>query len=438
MAGHGNLKTLVFCAPVRNIVKGLEDSVKKINAFHAKMCAAIFNGELKDKINESFFFDNHTQAGQFKHAAYLSSELPKKEREAILRAFRTIGRPPFILCTVGMLIEGFDFPDLENLILLRPTLSMRLFEQQVGRVTRLPRESIKKKGNIFEIVDDIDSLYDNFEDKVFQGETLERIQMLQPEYRIEELFTEDNTSKAFETGKIHISEINFGDTVGEFYTNSVEIPPTSMRVKYFCKLLSVVEKKTDGKLVTEKLRLMPMTLGFNLHDIDSAREISKLIALLDRLEHEVCEDYRLSSTCARCKPRVFREVRWLLLLTVLTRLKYSNTELGTKRKSEILGILGFSEDDAQIDNYRMHCLKEGCGIDNLDSLLNNIKTVELYREIASKCNKNALNYSFMKEYLALLIYWAPCFTEDHSGIRELLFESREWNYQAKKFIIGQK
>ena len=128
----------------------------------------------------------------------------------------------------------------------------------------------------------------------------------------------------------------------------------------------------------------------------------------------------------------------MLLLTVLTRLKYSNTELGTKRKSEILGILGFSEDEAQIDNYRMYCLKEGCGIDNLDSMLDNIKTVELYREIASKCNKNALNYSFMKERLALLIYWAPCFTEDHSGIRELLFESREWNYQAKKFIIGQK
>ena len=61
-----------------------------------------------------------------------------------------------------MLIEGFDFPGLETLILLRPTLSMRLFEQQVGRVTRLSPVSGKDRGNIFEIADSIDSLYQRF------------------------------------------------------------------------------------------------------------------------------------------------------------------------------------------------------------------------------------------------------------------------------------
>ena len=88
-APNKNSKTLVFCAPVRNIVQGLANEEGKINAFHAKMCSAIFNGELKDTISESFFINNYTDTGQFKNAVYLSSELPPAERGAILKAFRT-------------------------------------------------------------------------------------------------------------------------------------------------------------------------------------------------------------------------------------------------------------------------------------------------------------------------------------------------------------
>lgn len=85
-------------------------------------------------------------------------------------------------------LEGFEYPDLEKLILLRLILSTRLFEQQVGRVTRLPGESNKNRGSIFEIVDNIDCLYDTFTEEVFEGKKLGRIQMVQPENRIEELF----------------------------------------------------------------------------------------------------------------------------------------------------------------------------------------------------------------------------------------------------------
>ena len=79
----------------------------------------------------------------------MTSELPKEEQSNLLAAFREIGKPPYVLCTVGMLIEGFDFPALEALVLLRPTLSMRLFEQQVGRVTRLSRCLRKAEGKYF-------------------------------------------------------------------------------------------------------------------------------------------------------------------------------------------------------------------------------------------------------------------------------------------------
>jgi len=427
--GNGSSKTLVFCAPVRNIVQGFGSSERGINAFHAKMCSAIFNGELTDNIDESFSFNNYTETGRFKSAVYLSSELPKKERDAILKAFRTTSKPPFVLCTVGMLIEGFDFPDLENLILLRPTLSTRLFEQQVGRVTRLPRESNKNRGNIFEIVDNIDSLYDTFKEEVFEGKKLERIQMLQPENRIEELFTEGNTTEAIESGRINISEINFGGIAGEYYANSVEIPPISLRARYFCRLLSMIEERTYGKFAREKEKLMQMALGFKVHDVDSAREISKLVTLLDRLEHEAYKDSRLGANCARYKPLVFKEVRWLLMLRALTYLKYFHVGLDSKEKSDILHILGFPGDYEQIEDYRIQCAKnrfdENIDISRVSRLAGDIRSLNRFWQ---------MGFNRARQILIPLIYWASCFTADHPEIEEL-FESKEWNYDVKRYVI---
>ncbi len=431
---NDNSKTLVFCAPVKNVIRGFGENQKKVLALHAKVCSAIFNGELKDKIDESFSFNNYTQASQFKDAVYLSSDLPKKERADILREFRATDRPPFVLCTVGMLIEGFDFPDLENLILLRPTLSMRLFEQQIGRVVRSPlKESNKTKGSIFEITDDIDSLYDNYKELVFEGNCLDRIQMLQPENRIDELFTEGNTTGAFKTGKINISEINLGGAVGKFDANSVEIPPTSLRAKYFCKLLSMIEKKTKGHLNREKLALMQMAQRFRPHNVDSTREIVKLVEFLERLEHEADVDPQLGVNCRKYKTKLFKEVRWLLLLVALTHLKHSDTSVDSKEKSDILSILGFGRDCTQIDDFRMLCLEKGCGIETLGTLKKRVQPVASAKEFSRQCGK-PLQQSNLRNYLSY-VYWASCFAMDLPKIRQLLFESREWSYQAKKFII---
>ena len=421
-------KTLVFCAPVRNIVYGLEDE-KRLNTFHAKLCSAIFNGEIKDTFDPSISFNNYSNPGQFKDAVYLSSELPKKEQNAILEAFRTPDKAPFVLCTVGMLVEGFNFPDLENLILLRPTLSMRLFEQQVGRVTRLPRHSKKEHGNIFEIVDDIDSLYDNFGEAVFKEKKIERIQMLQPENRSEELFTEGNTTEAITSGKIQISEINFKDIVEKFQEESVQIPPTSLRAKYFYKLLSMVEKKTDGALAAEKEGLMKMAMGFKIHSIDDAREISKLIMLLDRLEQDALVDSKLSVNCSKHKPQVFNEVKWLLKLRVLTHLKF-NSDLMPNDKIEALKILGFGEDLNKIDDYRIECLKNGLGCD-LNNLLSHMLTLNNLSSY-NLINKKRIIDRWIRERVS----WASFFTTDHPEFRELL-ESKQWNYNVRRYIISK-
>ena len=154
-------------------------------------------------------FENYTPEGEFRDTVFMTSELPKEEQSALLAAFREMGKPPYVLCTVGMLIEGFDFPGLEALVLLRPTLSMRLFEQQVGRVTRLSAVSGKQQGNIFEISDSIDSLYQRFGEGVFNGEKVDQVQMLQPEIRLEELFSEGDAARAIEEGKIEINKVDF-------------------------------------------------------------------------------------------------------------------------------------------------------------------------------------------------------------------------------------
>lgn len=425
-------KTLIFCAPVRNVVQGLEDHERNVPAFHARLCAAIFNGEVSDRIDKSFAFKNYSDGGQLKKTVYLSSDLSQTERDHIVRAFKTAGKPPYILCTVGMLIEGFDFPDLQNILLLRPTLSMRLFEQQIGRVTRLPKESAKKRGNIFEIVDQVDSLYDRFENEVFLGNNIERVQLLQPENRIEELFDDGSDFQAVRAGKINISDIRYGGEIGEFQKNSVEIPPVSLRAKHLHKLLSMVNEMTSGKLTRERLKLMQMALGFKVHNLDSATEIKKILARLEQLQNEALTDQRLSSNCRTSKPEVFKEVRYLLLLSVLTYLKYSCMNMVIEEKCEILHSLGFDGNHEKIEEYRKQCYKNCQGIEYNEKVLNGLAGD--IKMLSGWYHSSFISHARVRYMMMQNIYWASCFVEDNPTIREL-FSSREWNYVARGISI---
>ena len=109
-------KTLVFCAPIRGITQSSEENSTKVTSFHAKLTAALFNDEITDKFDPSISLRNRGENGDFKNAVYLSSDLKNKEIKEIITAFKSIDKPPHVLCTVGMLIEGFNFPLLKNLI----------------------------------------------------------------------------------------------------------------------------------------------------------------------------------------------------------------------------------------------------------------------------------------------------------------------------------
>ncbi len=55
----------------------------------------------------------------------VSGETPKKEREQILEAFKS-GEIP-VVANVGVLTTGFDYPELDTIVMARPTMSLAMW-----------------------------------------------------------------------------------------------------------------------------------------------------------------------------------------------------------------------------------------------------------------------------------------------------------------------
>lgn len=66
--------------------------------------------------------------------AIVSGDTPKKERERILESFKT-GEIP-VVANVGVLTTGFDYPELDTVVMARPTMSLAMYYQIVGRCIR--------------------------------------------------------------------------------------------------------------------------------------------------------------------------------------------------------------------------------------------------------------------------------------------------------------
>ena len=64
----------------------------------------------------------------------VSGSTPKKEREEILDNFK-MGCID-VLVNVGILTTGFDYPELDTIVMARPTMSLALYYQIVGRALR--------------------------------------------------------------------------------------------------------------------------------------------------------------------------------------------------------------------------------------------------------------------------------------------------------------
>ena len=67
-------------------------------------------------------------------AETVTGETPKKDRERLIEGFKAGDIP--VICNVGVLTTGFDYPELETVILARPTMSLGLYYQMIGRSIR--------------------------------------------------------------------------------------------------------------------------------------------------------------------------------------------------------------------------------------------------------------------------------------------------------------
>ena len=69
-------------------------------------------------------------------AAVVSGETPPSKRSAILQTYKAAGAEPMVVCNFGVLTTGFDAPRTSAAVIARPTKSLVLFSQMVGRATR--------------------------------------------------------------------------------------------------------------------------------------------------------------------------------------------------------------------------------------------------------------------------------------------------------------
>lgn len=73
-------------------------------------------------------------------AALLTGETPKIERERILSQFKS-GKIRCVV-NVGVLTTGFDYPELESVLMARSTTSLSLYYQIVGRAMRIHKNKL--------------------------------------------------------------------------------------------------------------------------------------------------------------------------------------------------------------------------------------------------------------------------------------------------------
>lgn len=66
--------------------------------------------------------------------AIVSGDTPKGERERILEAFKA--GEISVVANVGVLTTGFDYPELDTVVMARPTMSLAMWYQIVGRAIR--------------------------------------------------------------------------------------------------------------------------------------------------------------------------------------------------------------------------------------------------------------------------------------------------------------
>ncbi len=101
-------------------------------------------------------------------AAHLDGDTPKGERSHVISAFKK--REIQVLCNYGVLSTGFDAPKIDVVFIARPTSSIVLYSQMVGRGLRGPKIGGTAHCKVIDVIDNITNLpeanriYDYFDE----------------------------------------------------------------------------------------------------------------------------------------------------------------------------------------------------------------------------------------------------------------------------------
>lgn len=104
-------------------------------------------------------------------AEVVTGETPPNTRERLIRKFKGGDLTPKILCNYGVLTTGFDAPKTSATLIARPTRSLVLYSQMVGRAIRGPKQGGNITAEIVTVIDpglpgfgDIAQAFLNWED----------------------------------------------------------------------------------------------------------------------------------------------------------------------------------------------------------------------------------------------------------------------------------
>ena len=83
----------------------------------------------------------------------VTGDTPTSERHRVINRFRSSYESPIFLCNYGVLTTGFDAPNTSAAILARPTKSLVLYSQMIGRALRGPLAGGNEQAEIITVVD---------------------------------------------------------------------------------------------------------------------------------------------------------------------------------------------------------------------------------------------------------------------------------------------
>ena len=83
----------------------------------------------------------------------ITGHTPSGERRRIISRYRGSFEGPLVLCNYGVLTAGFDAPETSAAVVARPTKSLVLYSQMIGRALRGPLAGGNEEAEVITVVD---------------------------------------------------------------------------------------------------------------------------------------------------------------------------------------------------------------------------------------------------------------------------------------------